>query len=267
MTEERFHHLVEEVIRRLVKRTVASERGAHLVVMFTGATVSFGEAVEQVRSLLLDGFWVQLVFSEAAEHLLAGGVKERLAGFPNLGLFPQATWLSSLRHAHAVVVPLLSLNTVSKLSLLIADSLVNKILLHALLMGKPVIMARDGADPDGKGREELGFHKGNAALREAMRERLKAIESYGCVLTSTERLAETVSSIVLGRRLPERSGNSPSSVRQPVSLAGRVATAADVLHAHRLGVDLELGPGGRITPLARDLARQLGVMLAADENH
>jgi len=265
-TEEQFQHIVAEVIRRLFERLETDVRNERIIVVFTGATVAFGEAVEQVRSLLLGGFRTQLVFSEAAEHLLGGLVTKQLDSFPGVSLVQVGSWLSTLKEAHAVVVPMLSVNTVSKLSSLIADNLASNVLLHALLMGKPLIMARDGADPDGKGREELGFHQANAALKQAMRHRLRTLEDYGCILTATARLASTVRSLAALEGMTQYQENSPASMRPPLNPSGPIATAGDVQHAHQMGANLSVGPAARVTPLARDLARELGVALITDEN-
>lgn len=264
-TEEQFQHIVGEVIRRLFERLQADGRTGRLIVVFTGATVALGEAVEQVRSLLLGGFRTQLVFSEAAEHLLASLVKKQLDSFPGVSLVQVGSWLSALKEAHAVVVPMLSVNTASKLSSLIADNLASNVILHSLLMGKPLIMARDGADPDGKGREELGFHKANSALKQAMRHRLRTIEDYGCILTATDQLARTVCSLAELEGMAKYQENSPASVCPPLNPCGPIATAGDVLHAHQMGTGLSVGPVARVTPLARDLAKQLGVALITDE--
>ncbi len=265
MTDDQFEHIVEEVVRRLVRRMRTAGDTGRLIVVFTGATVAFGEAVQQVRSLLLDGFRVQTVFSPAAEHLLGDAVEQGLDGFQHVDRVPEAKWLSSLKEATCVVVPLLSLSSVSKLSSLIADNLAGNILLHALLMGKPLILARDGADPDSGGRAELGFHRANEVLKEAMRQRLQTLEDYGCILTSTSRLASAVRSLTLPGGSPERREHSLSPVRLSVRISGRVATSGDVLHAQQKGADLDLGPVGRLTPLARDLARRLGVTLITGE--
>jgi hypothetical protein len=265
-TGDQFQDIVAEVIRRLIERLEADERNARIIVVFTGATVAFGEAVEQVRSLLLGGFRTQLVFSEAAEHLLASLVKKQLDSFPGVGFVQAGSWLSALKDAQAVVVPMLSVNTVSKLAALIADNLASNVLLHALLMGKPLIMARDGADPDDSGREALGFHKANAALQQAMRQRLRTIEDYGCILTAADRLASTVRSLVALEGMESYQQNSPAAACPPLNPCGPIATAGDVLHAHQLGANLSVGPAARVTPLARDLARQLGVALIMDEN-
>jgi hypothetical protein len=266
MTDEQFQFVVEEVIRRLAGRMGEPGRKKSLIVVFTGATVALLEAVRQVRLLLLDGFGVELVFSPAAEHLLAGVVKEQLGDFPNLGMLSPEKWLSSLKGARAVAVPLLSLNTVSKLSLLIADDMVSNILLHALLMGKPLVMAKDGADPDGEGRRALGFHRANAALEDAIRQRMQTLQKFGCVLTVAGQLANSVRSTVQSEGSSQNGEQYSSPGRASIGLSGQVATAGDVLRAHQRGANLNLGPVERVTPLARDLARQLGVALTTTRN-
>jgi hypothetical protein len=259
--EDQFQFIVEEVIRRLTRRMGEPGRDEKLIVVFTGATVGLVEGVRQVRSLLSDGFRIELIFSRAAEHLLAEVIKKEFGDFPELGMVSPEKWLSSLKEASGVAVPMLSLNTVSKLSLLIADDLVSNILLHALLMGKPLVMAKDGADPDSEGRRTLGFHKGNAALRDAMKQRMRTLQQFGCILTTADQLANSVRSAVGYECLDRTHKQHPFSERILVSISGQVATAGDVLSAHQRGADLNLGPAALVTPLARDLARLLGVDL------
>ncbi len=261
VTEEQFHFIVEEVIRRLARRIGEQRRDEIIIVVFTGATVGLVEGIQQVRSLLLDGFQVKLAFSDSAGHLFAKMVQKELNGFMNLGLVPPEKWLSSLKQASAVAVPLLSLNTVSKLSLLIADDLVSNILLHALLMGKPLVLAREGADPRGKGRRALGFHRGNAALNDAMMQRLKSLEDFGCILTGTGQLSNSVRSAIQQEGPRQAHEQDPLPGRPSMCLNRQVATAGDVLSAHQKGANLIFGQAARMTPLARDLARQLGVAL------
>ncbi len=261
VTEEQFHFIVEEVIRRLARRMGELRRNESIIVVFTGATVGLAEGIRQVRSLLLDGFHVELVFSDSAGHLFGEMVQKELNDFTNLGLLSPEKWLSSLKQASAVAVPLLSLNTVSKLSLLIADDLVGNILLHALLSGKPLVMAKEGADPDGKGRRALGFHRGNAALNDAMRRRLKSLEDLGCILTDIDQLSNSVRSVIRQKGLGQAHEQNPLSERPSICLRRQVVTAGDVLGAHQKGANLLLGQAARMTPLARDLAGQLGVAL------
>ena len=179
-----------------------------------------------------------------------------------------ATWLSFLKDARAVVVPLLSLNTLSKLSMLIADNTATNIILHALLMGKPVVVARNGADPSDKGRVELGFHKGKAALKQAIAQRLQTVEDYGCISTDIRQLRNTVKFMLISEEAPDvkqREITSASPV-PTLSISKRFVTANEVLHAWRRGANLNVGYASGMTPLAQDLARRYGVVLTTDND-
>ena len=161
--EEQLRRVVAEVLRRLLPRIGADGMRGRIVVVFTAATVGFSEALAQVRSLILSGFQVQLVFSEAAEQLYGAIARQQLEGFPEIVPFDASHWLHDLKEARAVVVPLLSVNSLSKLSLLIADNLPANLLLHGLFLGKPVVIAQNGVDPAEAGRGELGFDQGSPA--------------------------------------------------------------------------------------------------------
>ena len=256
MNEDQVQRIVAEVIRRLVARLGGDGSRGTVVTVFTAATAAFNEAVRQVGALTIDGYRVQLLFSQAAEQLFGRAVRDRLTGFPHVGSVEPAKWLSALKEADAVIVPLLSVNTVSKLSLLIADNVIHNLILHALFMGKPVIAARNGADPTGRGREELGFHKGTPALRQALMQRLQTLTDYGCYLTDVQGLRDTLNVVLAGTKAslavqPDQTSHPSNST---LNRLGKVVTAADILNAHRLGANLSIASATLITPLARDLA-------------
>jgi hypothetical protein len=271
MKEDQLQRIVSEVIKRLAPRLGADGSRGLLVAVFTGATVAFSEAIQQVRSLILDGFRIQLAFSPAAEQLYGQVARGQLAGFPHVGFVDSSNWLSDLRSARTVVVPLLSVNTVSKISLLIADNLATNLILHALFMGKAVIVARNGADPAGRGREQLGFHKGSLPLQQALLTRLQTVAQYGCVLTDVERLRDAVNGVAATENSAKAEGPaaiSPSPCQTTTfSHTGKVVTAAHVLSAHRLGADLALSEASLVTPLARDLAMKHGVAFVKANEH
>ena len=264
--EAQLRELVARVIARLAERLGATGKKGPLIVVFTGATVGFAEAVQQVQNLILDGFRIQLIFSEAARKLLSKAVTDQMEGFPHITLVEESSWLGTLREARAVVVPLLSLNTLSKLSLLIADNLATNLILHGLLMGKPVVMAQNGADPTVAGRQDLGFHKGNSALTRAMVQRLRQVAEYGCVMTDVSELGNTVSFLLLHQEASrDAPGESPALPFSPVvSTPRRFITAAEVLHARRTGMALDPGAAAGMTPLARELAIRHGVGLKSN---
>ncbi len=268
MSEEEIRRIVAEVTGRLAVRLGADGSRGSLIAVFTGATVGFNKAVMQVRSLVLDGYRVTLVLSQAAERIYASVLKDQLEGFPHITWMEPSKWLSVLNEARAVVVPLLSVNTLSKLSLLIADTLAGNVILHALFMGKKVIAARNGADPTGSGREAIGLNRGSLPLQGALLERFRIVEDYGCLLTEVEELRSRVN-LVLSQveNSPAKQENLPAgSVRSIASCSGNVVTAADIRYAHSLGADLRLSSAALVTPLARDLATRYGVALVGQRD-
>jgi len=261
MNREQMQHIVAEVISRLAPRLGADGRRGSLMVPLSGATAGFGEAVRQIRCLILDGYQVCLAFSQPAEQLFGQTVRDQLAGFPHVSSIDPTQWLSALTESRAVVCPLMSLNTISKISLLIADNLVTNLILHALFMGKAVILARDGVDLSGQGRKALGVDKGTPRLKQAILDRLRVLTEYGCCVTDVQMLRTTVNAVLTnGGGLKPRQPEAKSLHTLPtLNLVGKLVTAVDVRNAHRTGATLSISSASLITPLASDLAMQLGV--------
>lgn len=266
MNEKQIQRVVAEVLKRLLPSMGATGEAGTLIVVFSGATVGFNEAIQQVRSLILKGFRVELAFSRGADLLYARLVWEQLEGFPHVSPVDESKWLRILKEARAVVVPLLSVNTLSKLSLLIADNLASNLVLHGLFTGKPVIIAQNGADPLDEGRAELEFHKGSPALARAIQERLQDIASYGCQLTDVGQLSAAVEAALGHEAEPPGRSGQVAALRRPAALDRKasIVTAADVLQAHQLGRHLQFRSSARMTPLARELASKHGVSLLQD---
>ncbi len=262
MSEELIETLVAEVLQRLLPRLGANGERGTVIAVFTGATCAFSEAVRQVQSLVIQGFRVRLAFSEMAEHLYGELVRKQLAGFPFVDpIAPR--WLRPLTESRAVIVPLLSVNTLSKLSLLIADSVTSNLILHGLFLGKPVILAHNGVDPSDPGRRELGFDRGQSALTEAIRERMRTVAGYGCVLADVGELTAALE-VALAEKETGRPNNLaiPGRLLPALPNKGKILTSADVVQAHQLGVELMLAQNAVVTPLARDLAARYGIRLS-----
>ncbi len=263
MSEERVQQVVVEVLRRLLPHIGATGDRGSVIVAFTGATIGYNQAIEQVRALIMNGYRVQLVFSHGAEVLYAKFLWDQLEGFPHVTPMEESKWLHTLKDSCAVVVPMLSLNTLSKLALLLADNFASNILLHALFAGKPVLLARNGVDPSDKGREIPHFDKCGPVVAAAIEERLRIVSGYGCRVSDVGELSNALISLVERQgKIPvvRRNGSGSHRLAAPTA-TNSVVTAADVLQAHHAGAQLRLGPAAIITPLARELAVKHSVRL------
>jgi hypothetical protein len=269
MTDEQIEEIVNEVLRRLVPLLGANGSRGTLIVVFTGATVGSMEAVGQLRGLILEGFQLKLVFSEMAEHLYGQWVRDQLSGFPQWSQMPAFTWLRALREARAVLVPLMSVNTLSKLALLIGDNQTGNLILHGLFMGKPVIVASNGVETN-QGRAELGFDRGFPALKQVVDERLKVIANYGCKVVDIGQLCAAAAAALPRAQAQATPGaevaTRPEAVRAVVRHDAVLITAGDIVQAHGQGTDLRCGAKTLVTPLARELAARYEVCIVRDES-
>jgi hypothetical protein len=259
--------LVTETIKRLARGLGADGTRGKLVVVFSGATVGIDDAMSQVRGLIYDGYQVHTAFSDNAAELFGTWVEDQLLGLPFVYPMTPSDWYSVFTDARAVVVPLLSLNTAAKVSLLIADTLPTNLMLHALASGKPLFAAYNGADPE---RNHWRPRTGVApAFRQAALDRLKVLEGFGCRLTDVKHLRIELNQ-VLTVPVPLSEKSDPCPLRTPerldnVSSAPHVVTAAHIRWASDHGMGLSLAPGAIVTPLARDLAMTAGVKLTSKQ--
>ena len=259
--EQRIQQVVAEVLKRLLPHVGANGARGTVTVVLTGATAGFTEALQQIRELVLKGFRVELVFSRGAEHLYAQHVWEQLDGFPHIHPLDSSKWLRAVKETQAIAVPMLSVNSLSKLSLLIGDDLASNVILHGLFMGKPVTLARNGVDPSDVGRIEPHFPGANAGLANAIEERLQTAGSYGCTVTDVSQLSVALETAFTKVRRQPNAVCVPTTKPRASGSKRSIVTAADVLQAHHAGTSLRLQSSTVITPLARELASKHGVCL------
>jgi len=262
MDENKIQQIVAEILKRLAVQAGASGERGDVIVVFTGATGGFIEAIQQVRSLVLRGFRAHLVFSHAAELLCGPVIWQELEGFPQVVPFDDSKWLGNLSNAKGVVVPLLSVDTLSKLSLLVADNLASNLLLHALFIGKPLILAHDGVDPSDQGRVHRHFPHCSPAVAAAIRERMAMVRNYGCEVVDVGCLTSALEA-ALEPKIAAGTNCHGNGVTKLTSFGqkrkAKIITAVDVLQAQQSGEPIRLYPSTVITALARELALKRGV--------
>jgi flavoprotein len=269
MTKEQIQQIAIEVIGKLAVRLGADGSKGILITLLTAATAEFEQAIDQIRGFVLNGYKIHLLLSENAEGLYGKVLRDQLAGYPHIDSVDASDWLKCLKESNAIVVPLLSLNTLSKISMLIADNLITNIILYALFAGKPVFAGQNGAHPDaGHWRRKPEISEQNPALRQTVLKRMEIVGVYGCHLTDTRNLISSVNKVLSNKQKtitgPAGKGNSKKG--SAISLHVKTVTAVHVRQAHMANADLILPPGALITPLARDLAMTYCVELIKTDN-
>jgi len=159
----------------------------------------------------------------------------------------------ALCKADILILPTFCFKTAAKVARLIGDNQETAIVLAALMQGKPVLAADDGFT--------LLDALANEGIREEIKRILAKLESFGMVFCETEQLAAVFEKMVAGspRAIHSEGQKKPD---HPSATAFRLITAKDI----QLAVDhkqrsIALAPGGIITPLAKDQAKDYGIRI------
>ncbi len=273
---------ISEVVRQVLY-TIADRKACdktYVLAVFTGATAGFKQALSSLEFLMLSGISLRVVLSESANHLYGDVVEKQLLAWPCANLLETRNWFDQVKQSKGIVVPMLSVNTLSKTCALTADSLAGNILVHALFSGKPMVAAIDGCAPDSEDRKTMGLDRGTPALQQVLANRLVQLSDFGCCLARSQDMGG-VTRRILGQKhvdgpdwvvkssapplgMTSDIGMDPNQKRSLVSQARQIepvslVNAAMVRSAQRNGGRIQTAANTVITPLARDLALRFGI--------
>jgi hypothetical protein len=164
-----------------------------------------------------------------------------------------------LQRADILVLPTFCLKTGSKVARLAADDLESNIVLSALVQGKQVLATNDGF--------LLLDSLANPGIRSEMSQILAKLESFGMRMCKTEDLAATFQEMHSSpgpKAAPGISSNNPELKGNALMLitAKHIQAAANAKQE-----SIVLAPGGLITPLARDQAKDYGIKIVMARNN
>jgi len=159
----------------------------------------------------------------------------------------------ALQKADILVLPTFCFKTAAKVARLIGDDQESTIVLSALIQDKPVLATNDGFT--------LLNTLSNKGIQDEIRRILGKLESFGMIFCKTDQLAATFQKIMTGSNKSVGSETKKESGNQ--TTPGRaLITAKDIRMAADNNIDaITLAPGGLITPLARDQAREYAIRI------
>jgi len=251
---------LEELVRLVLSQVLQAlrekeEKKYRALVLFTGGKTKYQEALEEVKKLKAQGWSFIFACSESAEAIYG---KELRESFPEIEFLTSPLNVSPLavqEKMDLVLIPALSQNSVVKIALGLGDTLPTLLIKMALLLGKPILAAKNAADSR-YFCQQRGLGNPSPALLEVMDGYLERLSSFGIRLVDVLALARTAEEMVEKKKEEEVVKSQPLNASPK-----RVITGEDVLAAVNKGEDLLYGPGYLLTPLARELASQHGVKL------
>jgi len=257
LQESMIELITKEVLRQLnqIKSADSDQARPNVLALFTGGTIGLEPALTALTEIRNFPAEITVVLSAAAEKVI--GVK-RIQEYLGKSVVivtscdPYPGKL--LRTADVITMPVMTQNTAAKLAGTISDTMLTTLILQGLLMGKPVIIAKNAANPKDNWRIRAGMGQASPGLSQAIEENLRKIERYGARVVDVRLLAVEIS-----RNLGQTK-NQP--VADAKALAKILIDAAAIKTAYAAGEKtLHICPGTLITPLAVDAAREFAIEL------
>lgn len=226
------------------------KKGPAVLNIFHAGVRKLDEALKQVQQIEETARRSSVYTVESARAWVCGADVKEGAGIKCIldTVKPQGLE-KALQKADVIILPTLCLKTAAKIASLICDEQESGIVFTALLQGKKVLASNDGF--------MVCDILANESLRKEIDQILKKLEDFGVVFCPTEELNTTFQKMLTRNEKP-KAPSSPSERNKENSSNGLKLITAKVIH---MAVDgkqntIRLAPGGIVTPLARDLAKE-----------
>jgi hypothetical protein len=240
-----------------------------VLAVFTFGCTCQKTAITQIEKLIAANYNVTAVLSPIAAELMAEQI-ENIKGISAVFTEGFAADISNMvESAEAIVIPLLSRTAAAKLALGIADESALMVVMQGLITGKPVIAAKNAADPQDANCPFLATEKTPPALIQLAKNYLKTLESFGMKLVADAQLADvvmdkpqkTVHKVTAKRNEALQEVNTELSEYSQISdKSGKTLITQSVIAGLAEDVKtLTISNPAIITPLAYDLAKDRGI--------
>jgi len=226
--------------------------GTRVLFLFNAGVRKLDQALEQVRLIEATGVKSGVYTGPSARGWVCGDdVRGSTGARCILDTVNPEGVEKVLQRSDVLVLPTLCLTVAAKVASLSCDEQESRLVLSALLQSKRVLAARDGF--------LVCDVLANERIREEIDTVLGKLEAFGVVFSPTESLSRTFQDRMRNGK-PETDPKNDSGEAETAAPAFGLITAkritdavADRTHT------VVLAPGGRVTPLARDLAKEYAV--------
>ncbi len=264
MESQQMQEIVNRAVEAVFARLIASAPRRNILMVFTGAGSGYVAGKDAIRLLVEGGHSLKVILSSAAGFLI-GAENLRQAGASEIIQAGEWVWTPTLvQESDLILVPTLSMNTAAKLAAGMMDSLTNTIILGGLLAAKPVIAIADGADPFGDGGRVFGGDTTSAPLlRGRIAEHLSTLKAFGIHLVHKEQFLPAVLSCLMNTPTAKTAQPAtPAADKAPASAAiSSMWITASELSGFERGQNVHIPRGAHLTPLARETAQRLELIL------
>jgi hypothetical protein len=252
--EKVIQDIVKEVIRRINQRLKTA------IVVFTGGALGFEDALEQLKTMKKEGWSFKILLTRSAEHVFLPGTIEKDLGTNEVFYEKELEGLGEFyKDTSLLIIPTLTLNSATKISLGIVDSAVTNLVSHYITTGTPIVAADDACDLKNPIREKYRMHHSPKAYLDMNSHHLEQLRAYGISLVRAKDIAEASRKVTFQFSETEEEENPVE--KSSIYYTDRVLSRLAVFEAKQASCDLVVSKQTIITALAREAASEWGVSI------
>jgi hypothetical protein len=273
---ELISRIVKEVLNALNLDQKTNFSKKKITAVFTGGKIDYQKSIDQLKTLdnKFKPDW-QLIFSESAKEILDC---QNIAAELGAKIVDAKASLANIKDRDLVIVPILTMNSAAKLASHFLDTNAIYYIFISLILGLPVIAAKNAADLNGEGWQEFGLDKLPEPLLADNQKHLSKLQSYGIKVIDATEITDTALKIFDADNTKNESSNNEnynkeikaendrtnrSTDKNTVFLDSKVITYREINPLADHVEFVHVREDAVITPYARDIAENKGMIICS----
>lgn len=266
--------LIEYIVNKVIEKL--EQRQKTTLVLFTGASIGFRQAIESLNKLQQNGWQFKVVISKAAEDVLTEDLIKKSLNIESVIKEDDKPDIKELLDQNnLIIIPSLTINTASKIANCISDTLITNIVSKAMMSGKKIIASLNACCIENEERKSIYGDNVSLAYKNKLKNNLETIKSYEIELTTSENLFYKVekyskknlntNNLVINNQ--SKDNKKTIDLKQPqdknslyIKLDKKVISRADV-YENRGYNYIFVDKGSLITDLAKEEAKKLNLKI------
>lgn len=262
MDEKFLYSIVREVLRRLTESKAVDVKP--VIVLLTGGTLGLKVALEALKKCNQNNFFsFSLVCTSGACNVHdIESIRDDLKADLIVTEAEKKNPLALLHKKEGLLVPVLSRNTMAKTVGHDFDRLGSALILESLMYNIPVVAVRDAADPENREWESLGVCSPAPGLVKSLQIKIKEFEAMGVTVTSSASFQSAIEDRLIAQ--PWQTARQIYAGMPGAEGAPKALVSAEDVRKVKADQKTTLyfqSPNTIITPLAREVAEELGISL------
>ncbi|MFP4020604.1 MAG: flavoprotein [Halanaerobium sp.] len=263
--------IVREVLKSLNLQQNTNLKTKKITAVFTGGKIDYQKSIDQLK--ILDNKFKpdwQLIFSKSAEEILNS---QKIASELGAEIVDGRSALANIKERDLIIVPILTMNSAAKLASHILDTDVTYYIFKSLILGIPVIAAKNAADLSGEGWQAMGLNQMMDPLIVDNQKNLAKLQSYGIKVIDALKITDTVLKIFNTEStqnvsfdndfITENGRSNQSTAQNTVFLDSKVITYREINPLAEHVEVVHVREDAVITPYARDIAKNKGMIICS----